>query len=262
MLPLLLLFQSSVLDNWRAEIEKLDHSRVLVMRVTEDMPPPADPAARSVITQVFQTPGFTVQFALAEAMSVTNGKYHFILINPLLTPEKNYDAVLAHELGHLWLKAQGYPALVFQGGDAGCLIVNAGDVVQHVLIRAELDRRNIEWRDHWLENLKKTTEFLQQNGASQPRAPICQRLGQLALWVDVKVGLESNGWKGFTEFESAMSKSFPELRQPTEDLAVYLAKIDLTNKSVHRQALTFVFTRMKSAGLEIDRKTNETKTPQ
>ena len=147
LLPLLLFAQSSVLDNWRAEIEMLDQSQVLIMRITEDTPPPQDPAARNIITQVFQSPGFTSQFARAEAMSVTNGKYHFVLINPALTPEKNYDAVLAHELGHLWLKAQGYPSPVYLGGDA----------VQHVSIRAELDRRKIDLRDDWLVRLAGAT---------------------------------------------------------------------------------------------------------
>jgi len=261
LLSLFLFAQISPLDSWRAEIAKLDHSQILIMRVTEDMAPPEDPEARSIITGVFQSPGFASQMARAEAMSVTNGGYHFILINPVLTPDKDVDAVLAHELGHLWLKAQGYPSLVFQGGDAGCLTVNAGDIVQHVLVRAELDKRKVNWRPHWLENLEKTTEFLERNGKTQPTAAVCQRLAQLALWVDVKVGLNENTWKGFPAFEKAMAMSFPELRQSAEYLAGYLSKLNLADKNVHREALRVAFTRMKSTGLEISRKPNETKTP-
>ena len=261
LLPLLLFLQPSVLDNWRAEIEKLDQSKVLIMRVTEDMPPPEDPAARSIITQVFQSPGFTSQFARAEAMSVNNGKYHFVLINPAHTTESNYDAVLAHELGHLWLKAQGYPSPVYQGGDAGCLAVNAGDVVQHVLIRAEMDRRRIDWRGHWLENLAKASEHMEADGLTQPVAPICQRLAQLALWSDVKLGLNPASWNGYERFEKAMKATFPELSRPAEAISGHLARLDLKDKAIHRQALVFSFQRMKSAGIEIDRKPNETKTP-
>ena len=261
LLPLLLFAQSSVLDNWRAEIEMLDQSQVLIMRITEDTPPPQDPAARNIITQVFQSPGFTSQFARAEAMSVTNGKYHFVLINPALTPEKNYDAVLAHELGHLWLKAQGYPSPVYLGGDAGCLAINAGDAVQHVLIRAELDRRKIDWRDHWLQNLEKATAHLESNGPTQPTAPICQRLAQLELWIDVKLGLDQSSWNGWNRFEMSMTASFPELRQPAGEISSHLAKLDLSDKAVHRKALAYTFNAMKSAGLEIDRKLNETKIP-
>lgn len=173
LLPLLLFAQSSVLDNWRAEIERLDQSQVLILRVTADTQPLQDPAARKIITEVFQSPGFASQFARAEAMSVTNGKYHFVLINPAQTAEKDYDAVLAHEFGHLWLKAQGYASPIYQGGDAGCLAVNVGDAVQHVLIRSELDRRNIDWRNHWLENLEKATAHLEAIG---PHAARCAYL--------------------------------------------------------------------------------------
>ena len=261
LLPLLLFAQSSVVDTWRAEIEKLDHSQVLIMRITEDTPPPQDPIARKIITEVFQSPGFTAQFARAEAMSVTNGKYHFVLINPAQTTEKNYEAVLAHEFGHLWLKAQGYPSPVYQGGDAGCLAVNAGDAVQHVLIRAELDRRNIDWRDHWLENLEKATTHMESQGVTQATAPICQRLAQLALWIDVKSGLDPSSWNGWSRFEKAMIATFPELKKPAEEIAAFLAKLDLKDKAVHRKALSNTFNAMKTAGLEIDRKHNETKTP-
>jgi hypothetical protein len=261
LLPLLLFIQASVLDNWRAEIEKLDQSKVLIMRITEDTPPPADPIARKIVTEVFQSPGFTSQFARAEAMSVTNGKYHFVLINPAQTPEKDYEAVIGHELGHLWLKAQGYPSPVYQGGDAGCLAINAGDAVQHVLIRAELDRRKIDWRDHWLENLEKATRHMERDGPTQPTAPICQRLAQLALWIDVKLGLDPSSWTGWDRFDKAMSAAFPELKRPALEISSQLAKLDLANKAVHRKALAFTFNAMKAAGIEIERKLNETKTP-
>ena len=262
MLPtLLLLAQASLPDNWRAEIERLDRSKVIVLRVTEDMAPPQDPIARSIITQVFQSAGFTAQFTRAEAMSVTNGKYHFVLINPVLTSETNYEAVLAHELGHLWLKAQGYPSPIYQGGEAGCLAVSTGDVVQHVLIRAEMDRRQIDWRRHWMENLGSATDHMENAGQTQPPAPICQRLSQLALWIDVKLGLDPTSWNGFERFENAMAASFPELKQPAGEMSIHLSRLNLTDKTVHRQALGYVFARMKSAGVEIDRKLNETKTP-
>ncbi len=259
--PLLLFVQASVLDQWRAEIESLDQSQVLILRVTEDMPPPEDPVVRAILTQVFQSPGFTSQFARAEAMSINNGKYHFALINPAQTPERSYDAVLGHELGHLWLKAQGYPSPAYQGGDAGCLAINAGDAVQHVLIRAELDRRKIDWRDHWLENLERATAHLERDGPTQPTAPVCQRLAQLAMWIDVKLGLDPLSWKGWDRFEKAMIASFPELKQPAEEISSHLAKLDLTDKAVHREALTFTFNAMKMAGLQINRKLNETKSP-
>ena len=261
LLPMLLFAQAAHLDIWRTEIERLDQSKVIVMRVTEDTPPPQDPTARSILTQVFQSPGFTAQFNRAEAMSVSNGKYHFVLINPALTRENNYDAVLAHELGHLFLKAQGYPSPIYQGGEAGCLSVSTGDVVQHVLIRAELDRRQIDWRSHWMENLASAADHMEKAGRTQPPAPNCQRLSQLALWIDVKLGLDPSPRNRFERFENAMAASFPELKQPAEEIAAHLAKLNLADKTVHRQALGYVFAKMQSVGFETDRKLNETKIP-
>jgi hypothetical protein len=261
LLSFLLLAQASVLDNWRAEIEQLDHSKILIMRVAENTPPPADPEARSIITEVFRSPGFASQFSRAEAMSVTNGKYHFVLINPALTPDSGYEAVLGHEFGHLWLKAMGYPSLVYQGGDAGCLAINAGDMIQHVLIREQLDRRKISWRGRWHQNLEKTADALEQSSAGQPVAPICQRLAQIAMWVDVRLGIDAGQWKDSDRFEKAMSAAFPELRKGVGEIAETLSKLNLSDKTIHRQALQFAFNKLKSLGLEIDRKHNETKSP-
>ncbi len=261
LLAILLFAQTAILDNWRAEIEQLDHSKILIMKVTEDTPPPEDPGARAIITEVFRSPGFASQFSRAEAMSVTNGRYHFVLINPALTDESGYEAVLGHEFGHLWLKAQGYPSPVYQGGDAGCLAINSGDIVQHVLIRKQLDLRKISWRERWQQNLEKTAEQLEKTGTTQPAPPVCQRLAQIAMWVDVRLGIDPAQWKESDRFEKAMSESFPALRPAVDEIARTLAKQNLAEKAVHRRALEFTFNKLKFAGLEINRKHNETKTP-
>ena len=166
MAPFLLAFLlTGPLDEWRLEIEKTGPQTVYLLAMAPGAPVPAGTAHQAILEQFTDNPNFQQQFSKAQALSISysgpEGRLSFVLLNTKQTPAEDEPYVIAHEFGHLWLKAQRYPAPAYLGGPSSCLSILAGDAVQHVLIREEMDRRKIAWREAWLRSLVSALEGLE-----------------------------------------------------------------------------------------------------
>jgi len=242
------------LELWRSEIEKTGPLPVYLLHLEPGETAPLDAPHRATLAQFTDNPNFQQQFANAQALSVTvmgnEGRMSFVLVNKRQTPAEDEPYVIAHEFGHLWLKAKKYPAPAYSGGPAGCLSISAGDAVQHVLIRKEMDRRKVEWRRGWIRALEKALAALEaeENPAPPNR---CQAVAQAALWVDVRLGLTDEQWPARSRFLKLLGKRFPVIQPAAEELAVRLAAGDLEDKPAHLQALGVTFTRLKEMALTL-----------
>ncbi len=204
---------------WRSEIEERG-GQVVIVRVPFDrernvITLPDDTPQRAVLRRYFMDQTFLAQFAGMHAVSVNydgpEGRYHFILLNMARAAEWEgaEDALIGHELGHAWLAARGYLALDYRPGPESCLAVHAGDVVQHILIRREMERRGIAFRDYWVRVLDRAWPLFE----TPPPAdlPACRKLERLALWLDVRLGLSRQSWERFERFDAAFRKNYPAL---------------------------------------------------
>lgn len=255
MAPLLLaLMLSGPLEIWRQEIEKAGPQTVYLLRLEPRQPVPAGTANKAVLEQFTDNPNFQEQFARAQALSITyqgpEGRLSFVLLNTLQTPPEDEPYIIAHEFGHLWLKAQRYPAPSYMGGPSGCLSILSGDAVQHILIRNEMDRRNIPWREPWLRSLSAALDKMERQ--SDPQAPDrCQAVAQAVLWIDVSLGLTVAQWAERTRFLNTLSAQFPVIQPAATELAATLARSNLVPKPEHQQALQTVFTRLKQMAMTL-----------
>lgn len=156
MLPLLpalvLLALPPVLEQWRAEIEAAGGAPVLVAEVEfsadgSEMRLPDDVPGRPLFVQYLRREDFVRQFLLMRGVLVhhqgPDANAFLVLLNGARRGEwgAHEASLLGHEFGHAWLRARGYPAPVFPPGPLACLAIHTGDIVQHVLIRREMDRR-------------------------------------------------------------------------------------------------------------------------
>jgi hypothetical protein len=251
---LLALLLSGPLELWRLEIEKAGPQTVYLLALPPGFPVPEGTANKAVLEQFTDNPNFQEQFARAQALSITyqgpEGRLSFVLLNPTQTTPEDEPYVIAHEFGHLWLKAQRYPAPSYLGGPSSCLSILAGDAVQHVLIRAEMDRRKIAWRPPWLRSLGLALEGLQRQ-IDPPAPDRCQAVAQAVLWIDVSLGLTKAQWPERTRFLETLSKQFPLIQPAAAELAAELKRANLASKPEHQQALQTVFTRLKQMAMTL-----------
>jgi hypothetical protein len=167
------------------------------------------------------------------------GKFHFIVMNMARAEEWKgaEDAVLAHEFGHIWLNVTGYPSLPYDAGPDSCLAIHAGDAVQHILIRREMDARGIPQLPYMIPNLERALKELEK---SQPApVPRCQKLAQLALWIDVRLGLNEEQWGELPRFLDLMQKNYPELAGVAGEICEYLESKDVSDAGQYREAVEF-----------------------
>lgn len=209
---------------------------------------------KPILEQFTENPNFQQQFAGAQALSITytggEGRLSFVLLNRKQTPPEDEPYVIAHEFGHLWLKAQRYPAPAYFGGPSSCLSILSGDAVQHVLIREEMDRRKVDWRAPWLRSLEKALGALEaQPNPGPPNR--CQAIAQAVLWIDVSLGMTDGQWPQRQRFLTLLSRRFPVIQPSASELARELGAADLTPKPEHQQALQTVFNRLKTMALTL-----------
>lgn len=253
--PFLLAFLlTGPLEEWRLEIEKTGPQTVYLLAMAPGAAVPAGTAHQAILEQFTDNPNFQQQFSQAQALSISysgpEGRLSFVLLNTKQTPAEDEPYVIAHEFGHLWLKAQRYPAPAYLGGPSSCLSILAGDAVQHVLIREEMDRRKIAWREAWLRSLVSALEGLEKQRA--PPAPErCQAVAQAVLWIDVSLGLTEAQWPERARFLETLSKQFSLIQPVAADLAATLKKEKLRLKADHQRALETVFTRLKQMALTL-----------
>lgn len=255
MTPVLLaLLLTGPLELWRLEIEKTGAQKVFLLALDPGTPVPDGTPHKPILEQFTENPNFQEQFARAQALSITyqgpEGRLSFVMLNTKQTSPEDEPYVIAHEFGHLGLKAQRYPAPAYLGGPSSCLSILAGDAVQHVLIREEMDKRGIPWREPWLRSLSTALGALeaQRNPAPPER---CQAVAQAVLWIDVSLGLTEAQWPRRNRFLETLSKQFPLIQPVSADLAAALKKEILTSKPNHQRALETVFRRLKQMAMTL-----------
>ncbi len=240
-----------LVGDWAAEIEGLTKSRIIVMRLSPGELPVGEPH-RSMARQHFSDPVFLQMFKASQALSLNPngpaGTFQYIFVNTQLAPQdqESLNALLGHELGHLWIRARGYPTPRYATGEAGCLSVVTGDALQHILMRGEMDRRGIVWRSGLVNQLEPALVKLREPLADEPaKTPRCQMLAQISLWLDVDLGLQEQDWKYRQDFLSLMEARFPAVAEQGRILAKELGAANLADKDVHRKQLQLVFARLK-----------------
>lgn len=245
---------SAALLAWKADIE----SRGVALIVAEAgrdpqtgrFAVPAGTPRRELLEAWFAAEDFHRQFSLMQATMVfqrtPGGEVAFVLLNGDYRPswQRHEEPLLAHEFGHAWLKAEKYPSPVFVPGPHACLAIHTGDIVQHVLIRREMERRGIDYRRQWLEGLERAIPAM-EGGTPPPGDDRCARARLAAEWVDVKLGLEPGAWPAQPRYEAAVRRYMPEIVSTVERITEYVRSRDLSDRGRHREALKAVFEMLK-----------------
>lgn len=247
---------SPALAKWKEEIVAVRHSKVVLARVFTDRARnelilPADAAERPILRQYFLNPAFVAEFVHMHAATLNHigagGPMHFIVLNMARAEEwAGYeDAVLAHELGHVWLFVHNYPAPAFEGRENSCIAIQAGDAVQHVLIREEMRRRGIEFLPFWKRNLATQLEtLLAHRPADFAGLPLCRLASLLTQWVDVRLGLSPQTWADYDRFSEVMTRSFPVLAPAVAEVVELLSGADLHDRDAYARVQREVLARM------------------
>jgi hypothetical protein len=111
------------------------------------------------------------------------------------------------------------------------------DLVQHVVMRAELEKRGINHAPYQRSKLEWTLRRQQQG--SPPDDP-CLRVKLISEWVDHQLELGP-----VPEYEALIRRWFPGLEPVAQEIASYLVARNLSDKTQHREALSFVFYRLR-----------------
>jgi len=217
MLPALLLaFQLPValpakLEEWKSEIEARSFNRIEIIRIPGDPFPPED---RQLLYSYFSKPDFAESFSRAQAMTLRNEQggrtRSMILLNlPKMQQTQNSPAALiAHELGHLWLASIGFKPPPYTPGPRGCLAIHYGDIVQHILLRAESDRRQIPWRSSYERDYTAARDSLIKEPQGGP-GDDCLRAQRLSLMIDIRTGFETNAFPAREEYLGLLARQDP-----------------------------------------------------
>ncbi len=193
--------------------------------------------------------GFRAQFQMMQAATITetlaSGQRIAVLVNEAWRPSwsGHEAALLGHEIGHVWLRLRRLPAPAYSGRAAGCLAVHTGDIVQHVLIRAELERRGIDHRSLLIKNMDEAAAAMMRGSAARDS---CAGPRQAALWVDARLGLRGTDWPGRADYEAQARRLFPEVEARVDRIIGLLEGKDLNDPIVHRQALVDVYSELKA----------------
>jgi hypothetical protein len=184
-----------------------------------------------VLRRYFLEESFRAQFAASHALTINytgpEGKLHFVLLNEALSDHwgASPDPVLADEFGHLWLQGLGYEVPPYEPGERSCVATNAADAVQHVLVRREVARRGIPYLDYWVRNLEMALRGMGAGAGAAPPDPPCRKLAQMALWIDVRLGLSPERWPNYAKFQRAMKRNTPEIEAAVDYLEERLRQL-------------------------------------
>lgn len=238
-----------VLLEWCKELESSGRAEVYVAYVEWDRRentyslPPETPK-REYFTQYLRNPEFARSFQQAHALTAahrqTNGpEVYLIFVNMGLRDQwREYETVLlAHELAHVWILVQGFPSPRSQPGKAGCLSVATADLVQHVLLREELRRRGIDHSEYQRSKVRHTLESPADAAPSQDQ---CLQVGLVSEWVDTRLELGV-----IEDYEKLIAERHPAVPVVGLEILNYLRTRNLRDKAVHREALGFVFYRLR-----------------
>jgi len=256
------------LSRWKQEIEAVRAGKVVLARIYTDKERneillPDDVDERPLLREYFLNPAFVAEFVHMHAANLTLKRgarwIHFVLLNMARAGEwgDEEEAVIAHEFGHIWLFVNNYPAPAFQGGANSCVAIQAGDAVQHVLIREEMRRRGIDFRPYWINNLRTQLEALEAAGSEAfGSLPLCRRMALLTQWVDVLLGLSAASWPDYDRYQAAMARAFPDLKEEAAAIAGALEGVELADLEAYTGALKTVLERMWSLAQIFSRPAN------
>lgn len=235
---------SDRLRAWVGEIESLSGGKVILARIYTDplrnqLQLPADADEPQVLARYLSDPGFRAQFTAAHALSLNyqgpEGRLHYVLLNMAFGDQwaaEGEEGLIGHELGHAWLNARGYRAPEYVPGPRACVASLAGDIVQHVLIRAEMDRRGIPFREFWVRQLEAENP---ESGAGP-----CRRLILLAQLVDARLGLGQARWEDLARLEEKVARSNPLIPPYAGAISEFLRGAELGSEAGFGRALEFV----------------------
>lgn len=251
---------SERLEAWKGEIERRGE-QVVVVRVESDRETGRFRVSDERLARLLAREGLGEQFRRTHAMTLNyqaaEGRVHFVALNMDRAAEFKdaEEALVAHEFGHAWLDALGFRSLDSSGEAQPCLAIHSSDIVQHVLIRRELQTRGIPYREQWIGSLEAALEALNKGGAPRGGAPArgdaCDRLERIALWIDVRLGLGPDTWSRYAEFDRAFRRAFPLLAAAVEEIVTVLSAVDLTAKDRFQRALAYVRQRLAvTAGMD------------
>ncbi|MCS7024078.1 MAG: hypothetical protein NZV14_04720 [Bryobacteraceae bacterium] len=243
--------------SWLAEVEQLSGHRVVVVpvetnRATNTISIPADFPGRPVVRELLMQENFVAQFVRAYALTVSASqsgqRFHFVLLN-LARAEQWQDhreQLLAHEAGHLWLDALGYRSLQVDPSDPqACLATHASDIVQHILIRQEMQRRGFD-SSFWIFNQQEWLRQLPESGPVNVAG--CERAQVVSLWLDGALGLNPSVWPQWPIWKVRTRQAFPDLVAAAERLASFLENLNLWDRSLYEAALGRVFRQLQLLG--------------
>jgi hypothetical protein len=238
------------LERWKTEIEDGGRVNVRVVRVdwqaaTNAFSLPAGTPEAELFARYLRDPEFLAAFQRTHALTASErvgDRYSFfIFLNRKHLEQWGpfEEALLAHELFHAWFIGQRYPVPTAQPGKAGCLSIATLDLVQHVVMRDELKRRGI---DH-AKYQRRKREIAVEEGARWPgprTSDPCLRVSAVSEWVDMQLELGPDA-----DYNSTIRRLFPGVEEIGREIAAYLTARDLRDRDTHREALSFVFYRLR-----------------
>ena len=239
---------------WQGEIEARGGVKLWPVRVFVEMQGgvptyvlPEDAPQRPVLARYFGDVNFRTQFVRTHAVAINytgaEGRLSFIVLNMARLKELGSDEeiLLSHEFGHAWLHAQGLRAPALGTGQAACQAIHVGDIVQHILIRQEQDRRGFDFRPGWTRDLEVAAVKLEgQTPETQPPAEPCLRLERLALMIDVESGLTDGQWARRRSFLERLPAGDPRLADFAHRLGRILRGFELSDPTEYYMALSTV----------------------
>lgn len=257
---ILALAAPQVLEVWRGEIEAAGGVPVLVAEVEFDpggqqMRLAEGIRGRELFAHYLRQEEFVRQFVHMRGVMVHHrgwdGEAFLVMLNGArrVEWEPHLAALVGHELGHAWLRAKRYPEITPQAGDPPCLAIHTGDIVEHVLIRRELDRREIGHRSYAVESYAAALALMrrQEDGAGlrQARRDVCVALRQTALWVDARLGLGTAHWPEFAEYEAEARRVFPGIEEHVGEIETLVGSAALEDPEEAKAALESVAGRLR-----------------
>lgn len=202
--------------------------------------PPAFPG-RPVMAKLLSEESFVVLLLRAHALNVNyrgaEGVFHFIVENQARSADWNEmeDSLLAHEFGHIWLNAIGYrsPQSDTTDAPAACLAAHTGDIVQHILIRDEAQRRGVDVMRFWLHVQEMALTLPESQTA--PQLDRCQKWQAAAEWLDAVLGAPQ--WPLLDRYQTKMRAYYPVLIPFITQIREWIEPLNLWDRSIYEYAM-------------------------
>ena len=234
-----------ILESWKAEIESRSTKSIEIIRIPGDPIPDQD---RQLLLSYFARPDFAENFSRAQALTfryeIQGRSRSLILLNlPKMQQTQNSPAALiAHELGHLWLASIGLPSTLYKPGPLACLGIHYSNIVQHILIRTESDRRGIDWRPSYIRDYTAASDSLKLEPTGGP-GDECLRAQRLSLIIDVITGFEPKSFPARETYLQQLAAQDPA----AEALAIELIEELDSKLSLNKDAYASALSAAKSA---------------